>query len=198
MITVLKKSFDAPPINEREILRYASCHKCDTETEKLLGEIVDTYRDAFSYKVCYTVLPYREKNGICDLEVFSVNSKNLAKNLLGCERVLLFGATVGTEIDRLIAKYTRISPARALLLQAFGAERIEALCDIFCREFEIENSVKLLPRFSAGYGDCPIEAQKDIFSILDSRRMIGLTLNDSMLMYPTKSVTAFVGIKEKE
>ena len=38
--------------------------------------------------------------------------------------------------------------------------------------------------------------QKDIFSVLDCQRKIGLTLNDSMLMSPTKSVTAIIGIGE--
>lgn len=85
----------------------------------------------------------------CDFGSFYVHSRQLAKNLDGCASVLLFGATVGVEIDRLIAKYGRISPARALMLQAIGAERIEALCDAFCREYAEENGVGLRP-VSAG------------------------------------------------
>ena len=41
---------------------------------------------------------------------------------------------VGADIDRLIAKHSRLSPSRALMLQAIGAERIEALCDAFCND----------------------------------------------------------------
>ncbi len=50
------------------------------------------------------------------------------------------------------------------------------------------------PRFSPGYGDLTLLAQKDIFAVLDCGKRIGLTLNDSLLMSPSKSVTAFVGI----
>ena len=50
------------------------------------------------------------------------------------------------------------------------------------------------PRFSAGYGDLDVSFQKEIFGVLDCHKKIGLTLNDSMLMSPTKSVTAIVGI----
>ena len=39
--------------------------------------------------------------------------------------------------------------------------------------------------------------QKDIFKILDCSKKIGLTLTDSLLMSPTKSVTAIVGIKDE-
>ena len=50
------------------------------------------------------------------------------------------------------------------------------------------------PRFSPGYGDLPIEIQKDIFRALDCPRRIGLTLNENLLMSPTKSVSAIIGI----
>lgn len=60
-----------------------------------------------------------------------------------------------------------------------------------------ELDVRLKPRFSAGYGDLPLEVQKDIFRVLDCPRKIGLTLNDSLLMSPTKSVTAIVGIEDE-
>ena len=50
------------------------------------------------------------------------------------------------------------------------------------------------PRFSAGYGDLPLGVQREIFAALDCPKHIGLTLNDSLLMSPTKSVTAIVGI----
>jgi cobalamin-dependent methionine synthase I len=36
--------------------------------------------------------------------------------------------------------------------------------------------------------------QKDIFAALDCPRRIGLTLGEGMLMSPTKSVTALIGV----
>lgn len=81
-------------------------------------------------------------------------------------------------------------------MQAIGAERIEALCDTFCKD--MENDFVLKPRFSPGYGNLPLQIQKDIISVLDCPKQIGLTLNSSMLMSPTKSVTAITGIKNKD
>jgi cobalamin-dependent methionine synthase I len=52
----------------------------------------------------------------------------------------------------------------------------------------------LTQRFSAGYGDLPLELQRDIFGALDCQRKIGVTLNESLLMSPSKSVSAIVGI----
>ena len=127
----------------------------------------------------------------------TVESAALRKNLQGCERAVVFAATVGLELDRMIAKAARLSPAKALLLQAIGAERIEALCDRFCQELSEELAPMgqtLRPRFSPGYGDLPLTFQEEIFRVLDCPRKIGLSLNESLLMSPTKSVTALVGI----
>ncbi len=82
-------------------------------------------------------------------------------------------------------------------MQAIGAERIESLCDMFCGELAetyAKDGMSLRPRFSPGYGDLPLEAQKSVFKALDCHRKIGLALNDSLLMSPSKSVTAIVGL----
>ena len=132
-----------------------------------------------------------------DLGLTSVESKALAKNLKNCRRAVIFGATVGMEIDRRIARYSAVSPVKALVFQAIGAERIEALCDVFCQSIknDLSDGEKLCPRFSPGYGDLSIEFQREIFSLLGCERRIGLTLNESLVMSPSKSVTAIVGIK---
>ena len=101
-----------------------------------------------------------------------------------CESLLTFG---------------KISPAKALIFQAIGAERIEALCEAFARDIHDrcgKIGAATGPRFSPGYGDLPLDIQKNIFAALDCPRKIGLSLNESLLMSPTKSVTAIIGIKE--
>ena len=134
-----------------------------------------------------------------DLGFATTTSRDLQKNLAGCSSGLVFAATVGLGIDRLIARYARISPTKALLFQAIGAERIESLCEVFCRELSEDQGEYLLhPRFSPGYGDLPLAFQKDIFARLDCPKNIGLHLNQSLLLSPTKSVTALVGREKRE
>lgn len=191
---ILSKTYTEPPFCEKEILRYAGCKEDSEEISSTLKECINEVKDKLTYKVCYRELPIKTDGNICDFGVFSVQSKDLSFNIKECERVILFAATVGVEIDRLIGKYGRLSPVKALMLQAIGAERIEALCDAFCADIEEEYDMGSKPRFSPGYGDLPLSAQKDIFAVLDPQRRIGLTLNSSLLMSPSKSVTAFVGL----
>ena len=185
---IVVKTYNEPQFCEKEILRYASCRNEDSEILALVRSCIDEVRRKLSYKVCYQEF---------DMPI-ETNSKMLLKNLENCSSVIIFAATIGVEIDRLIAKYGRISPSRALMMQAIGAERIEALCDEFCEDLKNERNVNLSPRFSPGYGDLSLEVQKDIFDILDCSRKIGISLNDSLLMSPSKSVTAFVGISNEK
>ena len=54
--------------------------------------------------------------------------------------------------------------------------------------------LSLRPRFSPGYGDFPLSMQTPIFDALDCPRKIGVSLNASLLMSPSKSVTAVIGL----
>ncbi len=187
MTVFVEKNIKLPEIDSSEVLRYAGC--CG-ESEFTLPSC-----PRVSQGVCYLVLAVNIYQGECDFGFFKVKSQSLAKNLAGCKRVLVFAATVGMNFDREIAKYTRLSPSRSLLVSAMGTERVEALCDTFVKEYKERNGVNLRPRFSPGYGDLPLEAQRDIFALLDPAKRIGITLGASLLMTPTKSVTAFVGIE---
>ena len=194
MITV--KEFSMPSVNVREVLRYSGCDKATPEVEKLLKECVDETQGIFCGKVVYAEFPAKKTEDGLDLGFARTNSRDLAKNLDGCEHAVVFCATVGHGIDRLIRKYSVVSPAKAVVFQGLGAERIEALCDLFCAELEA-NGLTTRPRFSPGYGDLPLEIQKDIFRALDCPKHIGATLNESLLISPTKSVSAVVGLKKR-
>lgn len=191
---VINKTYTQLPFREKEILRYSGCGEADTETEKLMLACIDEAKDVLRYRVCYRILPLTVSGAACTFDWFTLTSEGLARNLSGCDCAVVLAATVGAGIDRLIAKYGRLSPSKALMLQAVGADQIEMLCDTFCAELENELGERLRPRFSPGYGDLALEAQRDIFSVLDCEKRIGLTLNGSLIMSPSKSVTAFAGI----
>lgn len=195
MTGVFIKTYPEPEFNIKEILRYSGCREQKEDIEALINDCIKECRAVFSYKVCYTEFDLTD-------DFLDIESKTLAKNLQNCHKAVLFAGTVGIEIDRIISKYSKISPSKAVIFQAIGAERIEALCDLFCDEIKAEYEKKneyTMPRFSPGYADFPLMAQREIFKILDCPRKIGMVLNESLVMSPTKSVTAIIGIsKEKK
>ena len=193
---VFVKSYPSQPFDRREILRYAGCLSETEEIGRALNECMQVCADALSYRICYTVWETERF-----FEVFGRESQTVNTRLDGCDYAVIFAGTVGLELDRLIARYANVAVSKAVLLQAIGAERIESLCDSFCEDIKEQAYQKGYTagvRFSAGYGDFPLTAQKTVFSALDCARKIGLTLTDSLLMSPTKSVTAVVGLRKSE
>ena len=188
---IFTKTYPQPPVNRAEILRYMRCVDSNGEFDELLETCLSELLPQLSYKVCWRVSDISE-------DLVKTSSRVLSRALQGCDKLVLFAATIGLAPDRLIAKYGRLSPSKALCMQAVGAERVESLCDAFCEEISADYAEKgyhSRRRFSPGYGDFPLDAQKAIFQSLDCPRKIGLSLNDSLLMSPSKSVTnrAFYG-----
>ena len=201
MSRVFTNIFEAPPLDRKEILRYAGVKSLSEETELLLDECLAEVKNTFSYKVCYAEFDITTDNNEVDLGFAKVLSTDLSRNLFGCSGIILFAATVGAGIDRLIARYSLLSPAKALIFQAIGTERIESLCNLFNEKITKEKAAEgyiTKPRFSPGYGNLDIRLQNSIISALDCHRQIGIALNDSLLMFPSKSVTAIIGLKKQD
>ncbi|MBE6559552.1 MAG: Vitamin B12 dependent methionine synthase activation subunit [Ruminococcaceae bacterium] len=197
MHTVFVRNYPAVPADRKEILRYAGAGDDVSGIAELLERCLAEASGREAGRVCWCEFPIREIGEKLSLGFAETDSAALRKNLRGCGSIIVFAATVGMAFDRLIARYAAISPAKALLFQAIGAERIESLCDAFCRDIAAEKAAEgrtLRPRFSPGYGDLPLQMQRDIFAVLDCPRKIGLSLNGSLLMSPSKSVTAIIGI----
>lgn len=189
---VFVNAYLLPAFDKKEILRYAGCKEGDAQIEALLDECLQECEGIFASRVCYRVWEAESF-----LQTFSEESKALKKNLKDCQFAVAFAATAGLPIDRLIARCAASSTVKALLFQAIGAERVEALCDAFCEDIKLQAKGKgyeIRPRFSPGYGDFPLQAQKPLCASLDCARKIGLTLTDALLLSPSKSVTAVIGI----
>ncbi len=199
MNTVFTKTYKPQPVNVGEVLRYAGVKGDLLQLEPILDSCIREAEKVLTYRVCYGEYSiYLEDNRII-ADFMQIESVDLRKNLTNCDSVVLFGATLGIGFDRLLTGYSSISPTKAVLLQAIGAERIESLCDTFCNELmkeKLKDGRALKPRFSPGYGDLPLSIQHTIFNVLDCPKRIGLTLNESLIMSPSKSVTAFVGISK--
>ena len=193
MISV--KKYDNIPVNTKDILRYMSCPEPDMQTDRLIKDCLFECSGKFKYMLCFDKFPVSVSEYTIRFPFAEADSVSLSRHLSGFSEAVVFAATVGIELDRLIMKYSRLSPSRALCFQAIGAERIEALCDLFCRELKSDFSITS-PRFSPGYGDFSLYFQKELFKALDCPRKIGLSLNSALLMSPSKSVTAIIGVKQ--
>ena len=207
-------------INRREIYRYLGIKpnmEPDAATEQLAEECIRelmekcrprAYARWFPLRVCSA--PGAEEaadpgeaadSPLLDFSCFQVRSRSLAKNLQGCSEVILFAATIGEGADLLARKYGRINVAKAVVMQAAAAAMIEAFCDEENEKLRAEAAEKglyLRPRFSPGYGDFSLNHQRDFARVLEMQKTVGITLTESLLMLPSKSVTAVIGVSKQD
>lgn len=185
--------------DRKEALKYLGFKGAEPDAEIL--EMLDEAEKALSGAVNPKTLSRRfecetTENGVC-FGGYSFESKKLAKHLKGCNELFLIAATLGVGADNLIRRLSVTDMSKAAVMQACSAALIESVCNEL--SLSLENEIKnqglfLKPRFSPGYGDFSIKYQKEIFTLLDCQRRIGLSLSDSFMMIPTKSVTAVIGI----
>lgn len=190
----------------KEAVRYLGYGK-NAADEKTLALIEDAFaeleRSAAPKSVWRIFDLEQSEDGRIIIGTMDIESRSLSRNLKGCEKILLFGATLGGGVDQLIRRTSVTDMAKAVVLQACAAAMLEEYCDerqlAAAGELE-EDGLYLRPRFSPGYGDFDIRYQAPLMQMLDCAKKIGLTMTDSYMMTPTKSVTAVIGasrIKER-
>lgn len=178
-------------INKKNAMRYIGVKQADCETEKLFDICADELLNIIKFNACFCECDITRENEIIKFANIETGSSALIKNLKGYNKIIVFAATIGIEADRLINRYSLVSPSKALIIDALASSAIESWCDI--AEAQIMNGKEHAPRFSPGYGDFPLSLQKNILTLLNTQKNIFLTLNESLMMTPTKSVTAVIG-----
>lgn len=183
-------------MNKQEILRYMRTNS-KTQDEKILAlvdEAIQAIESSVQPKTLYRIYDCEVNEAEVIIGSYTFKSKRLAENMQGCKRVVVFGATLGTQCDRLIKTAAATDLAMAMTLQAAAAQKIEEVCNNLEEEIKSEHKIKLRQRYSPGYFDLDITEQKKLFALIELTKRIGVTLTETCEMLPTKSVTAFIGI----
>ena len=119
---------------------------------------------------------------------------DIKKHLEGCHTAVMMCATIGSEIDKLI-RISQISDmARAVVLDSFASVAVEQVCQKVDEILAEKYSGKYMTfRFSPGYGDWDLREQAEVVALANAEA-IGITLTDSLMLMPRKSITAIIGL----
>ena len=190
-------------VNRKEVERYLGYRGLTTIDEKMQSVIEDCIREmeeAMTPRCIYKTFPIEWDSESCEFAGIRVEPGNLTRNLKGCKEIVMLAVTIGPGADRLVKRSEIRDMLKAYTYQAVGAAAVEAWCDEVNERIKQEAADKELyarPRFSPGYGDFPLEVQKDFERILEMPKSIGVSLSESLLMTPTKSITAVIGLSDK-
>lgn len=192
-------------IDKNEVLRYLGYRGQEVTTE-LIKDIEETIKEGkVLFKPNYV---YREFNIVKENDEILLLGTNLILKgndifdlLKNSEKCIVMAATIGSDIERKIKFYSKYNLTKALILDSCATTAIEEICDNLQESISkgiLKGEEKFTFRYSPGYGDLALDIQKEIVSILDCERKIGLKVSCDMVLFPRKSVTAIIGITNKE
>jgi uncharacterized protein (DUF1778 family) len=177
-------------VNFGEALRYLGYgnNKPDEQTEKMLSKCAKELKANMEGKFIYKVFPIAD--GMVEGTNFELKGNSIKKHLENCEKAVFMCATLSGGVDSLIRKKQIVSMAEAMVTDSLASAVIEQVCDkaeeIILKDFkEYEHTW----RFGLG-----LELQGQFLDILDAPKRIGVCVNSSMMLTPTKSVTCVIGL----
>ena len=186
------------PVSKSEAARYMGVKGAP---EPAVAELLDTaekmVRERTAPKYVWRVgeiVRSGSSLSICGVEFIGESVK---KHLSGCDRAVLLAATLSAESDKLIRQTAVTDMALSLAVDCICSAAVEQVCNRAESEiFSTLDTEYRTWRFSPGYGDLPIDVQRDFLNALNAPKRIGLTVTESSLLLPTKSVTAVIGISD--
>lgn len=164
------------------------------ECEKMLLENISP-----KYVYCLFDIDHSPEGIKVDRANLFFKGKDIASHLEGCEKCILMCATLSAGADKVIRQYEINDMEKAVITDCLASAAIEQVCDI-AQDKILSNleGFNFTWRFSPGYGDFPISIQNDFINVLKAQSRIGLSVTDSFIMIPRKSVTAVIGVSRNE
>lgn len=188
------------PISKEEAARYMGIKGVpDDRISEILDRCEIIVRESVRPKYVYrkTAVTFTENGVLLGGVNTLLSGRDIKKHLSGCTEAIVMAVTLSAEADKLIRRTAVTDMAEALAVDCLCSAGVEQVCDR--AEEEIFENIKTKYRtwrFSAGYGDLPLDIQKDLLIFLNAQRRIGLTVTENSLLLPSKSVTAIIGISE--
>lgn len=203
--TLYKKAGDnmikIDKINTEEALRYMGYNEnIDIENIKpILRTCEDELLNAANIRYCYKLfdIEHHTDSIIVTGTNLNLTGKSITNHLDGCNKAVLMACTLSDKVDKLISRYNITDMTSALITDSMASAMIEQVCNeveiIIKNQLKIEN---MTWRFSPGYGDLPIDIQKNFIQVINANKQIGLTVTENNILIPRKSVTAVIGISD--
>ena len=192
-------------IEPREVLRLQGYRSDLTQVKENIQHLVQSQIDrgyrliqpravfcTFSASLC--------SGGRIELEdgsEFSIG--RMAKKWTGLRHLALAICTIGPDLEREVSQLFNVGDyAAAVVLDSAGSVAAESFADyvnnMICQQ-TLPKELSLTPRISPGYGDWVVQEQGIMFALLPGDR-VGVTLTETYMMQPRKSISFAIGVGE--
>jgi len=197
---MINKNIIVDTLNRDETLRYLQCDSSISDEFSLLIDACERQiLSAIQPRYIYQMFDITRLDDCISVDNTPLKfyGNDIRNHLEGCNKAILMCATISSNVDRVIRMAEISDMAKALIMDTLSSVAIENVCN------QVDGIIKeeypqyyQTWRFSAGYGDFPINIQSDFLNVLNAPKRIGLCVTDTNIMTPRKSVTAVMGLSE--
>lgn len=199
-------SLNIKTLRRGEVLRYLG-HRGQEMTAELETRLDEATRRCLALarpRACLRLFDIESlrarEDGVPELRLVDcalrLEGASITQHLADAVAVGVMAVTLGAGIDQELRRLSLTDPLGQVLFDAVATAAVEEAADAaeaLLVDTAWERGLHTNARFSPGYGDFPLSCQPTLLSVLDATRRLGITLTPSLLMVPTKSVTAVVG-----
>lgn len=200
------QSYDIRSVERSEVLRYLGyagqeiSPELDARVDAVIARCLEVARPRGVVRP-FDVADRCEEDGLPVIRLegtaLELQGGSISEHLDGAVAVGVLAVTAGAGVDAELRRLSFTDRVAQVVFDAAGSALVERAADA------AEASVVSLAagrglfcgtRFSPGYGDLPLATQPVLLATLDAQRALGITLSNDLLMSPTKSVTAVIGL----
>jgi len=186
-------------INRNETLRYAGLTKAENFPEDLIKWACDEARALIKPQAIWQKYQYAaDSMKVNEWQQTALVGNSITRHLRNSTEVIIMAVSIGQQLEQAVKQYFRQGEyTRGLLLDAAGTTAVETAADSVSRlisEQAAKSGMTITSRFSPGYGDWNITVQPTIVTLANAEQ-IGITVTESCMLIPRKSVTAIIGLQ---
>lgn len=190
------KTIELAGINVSEALRYLGYgqNEPDLRMKEILDLCSKELLNAVNPKYVFKIFDLKD-DYVVDGADFELKGQAIKNHLKNCSKIVMMCVTLSSGVDLLIRKKQIRDMAEAMIIDSMASAAVEQVCD------EVEKIIKAeYPgfeytwRFGVGYDDFPLELQGQFLNVVNAPKQIGVCVNDSYMLTPTKSVTCIIGM----
>lgn len=198
---VLTISKELINVNKNNIIEIIGYNALPNQFENVLDEIIiESIRKTniqAGYKIFNDYKPDQNNEGLSISNVFFKTDKIIISQLNKIEKVALFVATIGSDIEKWIKELNKKNePLLSYLADIVASEIVENVADIlhdYLKDKMKRMGLNITNRYSPGYCNWNVAEQHKLFSLLPEN-FCEIKLTESALMIPIKSISGIIGI----
>jgi hypothetical protein len=165
--------------------------------DELISKCIHLAEPCSQFVVYDSISFDHDKHTIAIEELIFETGRIVTNSLKNSISIALFSATCGDKIETWSKQLMKEGHGlEGLIVDLIGSEMAEAIVEYLHHSIETEvlkSGNKVSNRYSPGYCNWPVTDQQKLFALLKGNDC-GITLTESSLMLPIKSVSGMIGI----